>query len=902
MKKKNRNGFAIAGLIYALVIFMLLLVGTVVVVASSRASSLNTMVETIIETLDASRLSNYEPYITLNDSSYLYHELGEAYVEYGANAYDQEGNELTVVIDLGTLDVDVAGIYDVTYSAVDDDGIEASVIRQVEVANLANWMYRREITINYSKIDEDLTDFPITIMLSSSNFDFSKVQDNGEDLRFMDDDGNVLSYEIERFSLIEEEAVFHVKVPFISSNENTIMYIYYGNDNTYSTANAQDVWDDDYQLVLHMGASLLDSTSNNNDATNYGSTYVSDGQVGGARSFDGVDDYLLAPGTSVPVGDEITVSLYTKGGSNLPLDGTTVIEARAGNAAYGRLVNVHLPWSNEWVYADLGNNGGYDRIATGVSSAIYKDSWQYWSFTKDAVAGYMQIIANDTQLDYGTGKTKSFPAATTDLIIGNGYDEGDNDISTGKPWEGIISEVRISGIERSDAWIKAEYNSLNNTLISIDISEETLHNVDEDYIPFDNLVAYYNFNIYEEPTENLIVDATYHPDYQPFSVVNHSDVVGLTTEVAPPVDGMDVYRAYVDGTDTWPMRFAFRFDASTMNLYDETHTYSMYIYLPSEYEDRYALSDSYVYLNSSGTDWHGFTGYNSTYDTYGAGNIEISEEPADLTKVDTWQKISVTFYANSSDRYLDAGANNIWITGFLRVLVDDSTLNTAELPQHVYVTTPQLESKSYSTDFTLTTRDGVIDDLTPNENDITLTVAETPTHVSSDAIEYGAYYFDGIDDTMQTPDLGISNNEISIGLWIKPDLRSGYSDLIVPLSNGIDQRIYYSYDAQRIAFQVVDSADINERTYTYPSGSVPRDEWSHIFITCDGSKINLYLNGVLIDTIIDNDEIAAFSGAYTIGQRGNDTNYYQGFMDEVMVYNTVLSEETINFIYNQKKD
>lgn len=90
------------------------------------------------------------------------------------------------------------------------------------------WKYRKKITIDATKVDEDLSDFPMLIKLNSSNFDFSKSQVNGYDIRFTDADGTtLLSYEREFHNCSNETAEYWVKVPFIDNDVNTDIYVYF---------------------------------------------------------------------------------------------------------------------------------------------------------------------------------------------------------------------------------------------------------------------------------------------------------------------------------------------------------------------------------------------------------------------------------------------------------------------------------------------------------------------------------------------------------------------------------------------------------------------------------------------------------------------------------------------------
>jgi len=48
-----------------------------------------------------------------------------------------------------------------------------------------SFQYRKDITIDSSKVDSDLSYFPVLVKLTSSNIDFTHfLQDNGNDIRF----------------------------------------------------------------------------------------------------------------------------------------------------------------------------------------------------------------------------------------------------------------------------------------------------------------------------------------------------------------------------------------------------------------------------------------------------------------------------------------------------------------------------------------------------------------------------------------------------------------------------------------------------------------------------------------------------------------------------------------------
>jgi hypothetical protein len=66
------------------------------------------------------------------------------------------------------------------------------------MAWLSGYQYRKVLTIDSSKVDSTLTDFPVLVVLDDSNFDFAHLLSSGDDIRFTDADGSTeLSFEKE---------------------------------------------------------------------------------------------------------------------------------------------------------------------------------------------------------------------------------------------------------------------------------------------------------------------------------------------------------------------------------------------------------------------------------------------------------------------------------------------------------------------------------------------------------------------------------------------------------------------------------------------------------------------------------------------------------------------------------
>jgi len=183
------------------------------------------------------------------------------------------------------------------------------------IVDSMTFKYRRAIRIT-EQSGSDLTDYQVLIELNSTNFDFSHAQTNGEDIRFTDAGGNLLSYWIEKFDPVAEEAKIWVKVPSIPANSSVEIYMYYGNPSASSASDASATFIriiDGVVASWHFdeesGNVAYDSSGNDNDGTIYGATRV-DGKFGKALSFDGTDDYVDC-GSNINV-DALSVECWAK--------------------------------------------------------------------------------------------------------------------------------------------------------------------------------------------------------------------------------------------------------------------------------------------------------------------------------------------------------------------------------------------------------------------------------------------------------------------------------------------------------------------------------------------------------------------------------------------------------------
>jgi hypothetical protein len=332
---------------------------------------------------------------------------------------------------------------------------------------LDGWTYRKQITIDHTKIDSNLTDFPVLVKLTSSNFDFSKARSDGYDIRFCSPDESTLyKYERERHDSSSQVAEYWVKIPSISSSSDTTFWIEYGNASASDGADPTNAWDSNFKGVWHMTdangttGAVKDSTANANNGTKLSANEPAntDGKIERAQDFDGSNDKITIPDSnSLDITSAITIEAWVKFDS-LATFKTIVSKSSASQINY-QLRNDYNASTIQFGFRDSGGifRAAVSTLTVSTGTFVYVAA----TFQRPNVNFYVNGAsdsANPVSLDYSM-VSNNYP-----LYMG---------VENNDSWffDGIIDEVRISNVVRSAAWIKASYHSGNDTLLSFGSEE-----------------------------------------------------------------------------------------------------------------------------------------------------------------------------------------------------------------------------------------------------------------------------------------------------------------------------------------------------------------------------------------------------------------------------------------------
>ena len=125
-----------------------------------------------------------------------------------------------------------------------------------------------------------------------------------------------------------------------------------------------------------------------------------------SRFFEG-NDFITVPSNALASLDSfVTICFWSKGNPAYMPENATAFEAY--DSLNQRVINIHLPWGDQSIYWDAGNNGtnSVDRLSKAATAAEYEGNWVYWTFVKNVSSGRLKIYKNGAVYIQATGKTK----------------------------------------------------------------------------------------------------------------------------------------------------------------------------------------------------------------------------------------------------------------------------------------------------------------------------------------------------------------------------------------------------------------------------------------------------------------------------------------------------------------
>jgi hypothetical protein len=326
------------------------------------------------------------------------------------------------------------------------------------------WHYRKQITINYTQVADNLENFPV--LISTIDSDLMKAQDDGGDILFMTGTGVAKRqyHEIEIFDQTTGSLVAWINVPALSSSQDTIFYMYYGNPTCINQQYPERTWNSHFKAVWHLNnnpmGSIIDSTLKDNDGTTKGdmtSSDLVDGKIGKCLHFDGADDFIsFAKSISRDNTGSVTAWVHTSSNE------WCLVYADSTKDAVKPYIIFGMRDIGEFYFARDVDSGSSNY--QGMKDVNMNDgNWHFvvWISLGSGSGNKFYFDGNEVTLNWQDEQNPNgvwFDDQTT-----NGYSIGAFDRPMRQLyWSGLLDEIRIANIPLSAAWVTTEYANQND--------------------------------------------------------------------------------------------------------------------------------------------------------------------------------------------------------------------------------------------------------------------------------------------------------------------------------------------------------------------------------------------------------------------------------------------------------
>ncbi len=372
----------------------------------------------------------------------------------------------------------------------------------------------------------------------------------------------------------------------------------------------------------------------------------------------------------------------------------------------------------------------------------------------------------------------------------------------------------------------------------------------------DGLIAYYKFDDFQEPTQNLADPnnpffangttgwAISNAVGGSFQVVNDSDFItgrALRVVVATSGDQWQHYSTPIYPADIVGRTFTVSVSKKTENVIGNTR-------LGLYWRD---VNGAWIWSN----------------------NVLISTSASTITNL---TRLSATATAPVGARHVTiilAGPNN----GTGNYTFGDI----------------QIEEKPYSTPFVATSRSGLVYDHSGNNHNANLTVQNTPRWTENSKVGRGAYQFGLGAHNFILSNMSAINQRLTLCAWIRPTQYPVERSTII---QGVVSPGYYLSLNNNGSLNSYWYNTTPEGYHTTAAGVVLLNVWSHVCTNWDGTNNRLYVNGNLLATI-PTTGLGVASSTINIGAEFPGRQFF-GFIDDVRIYNRALSISEVRNIYD----
>lgn len=754
------------------------------------------------------------------------------------------------------------------------------------------WSYRKKLVIDAGKVSgsSNLTNFPVLVSRTDTDLrDYA--QSDGDDILFTSSDGQTkLDHEIETYTSASGGLIAWVEVPTLDYDDDTVIYMYYGNASATSQQNINGTWNSNYIAVWHLNETVTDEATagTHNDSTNpseNGTQNNNDdivGKIANAQYFDESSDYInIGDDADLDFADGVDFTITAWINATNATNEHDIVAKKNGNNLTDIGYSLYQDDTTGRIRMDIGDDSGVtDGYRVESTTGITTSGWNHIGFVwDDDSAANTEIYINgidDNGTDTGTLANINGLGNALSFRIGSQSDSG-------APFLGNLDEIRVANVALSADWIATEYNNQN------------------DPARFFKQVSIPQGESQVTPDLAYAMDESYGTTLNSAGSNNH---YGTITGALWRTEDLCIAGKclYFDGSNDV---------VTTSGTSSNVRTVAFWVRPITTTEQLVDLNGSAYIESSSGT--ISATGFSSP-------TIYVNGVVSSTLVANRWQHITVTTATGISASAIRLGQIS---TNYGQMFMDEFQLYSSQLSatqvlslynsrggnltsvqQGAYdhkalsdglVGYWKMDESSWTNNCSIDTAN----DSSGNNNHADSCPNSTgPVGGASGKYHY-AGDFDGSNDYLIIPDSASTDitSSFTISAWINPDTIASGADSILDkyaLTGGYWLEMASS---DEISCGFFDGSSPNSITTT--TSPLTTGSWQHLTCVFDdvANTLTIYRNATQIMSTAGFTTTPANADQINIGRTGGGANYTDAKIDEVRLYNRTLSAQEVQQLY-----
>lgn len=309
----------------------------------------------------------------------------------------------------------------------------------------ATFQFQRIYQIKKNQVPSTQTNMPIPIIDILGVGKFQEA--SGFDIRVFDSAGVPIPYEVEFVDTVTGAFIVWVNMATVKDGE--FIQLTFGKPTATDGSTPNAVYDSNYKSVYHLNGVGIDSTSNAENFTIFGTTTVP-AKIGQGLSFPGtVNDYLIRnPYSSFP-NPAITCEFWIKTGG----DGDGMVSYAIG---VGALANHFLIFDQNNLAINIAS------VLESIGISFNDDTFHKITVTWRSSDGQLTIYDGKDVAFSGIHQQGASFTNNGSLVLGQDQDNVGGGFQAAQALVGILDEFRLSDISRDADYVTTSFNAEND--------------------------------------------------------------------------------------------------------------------------------------------------------------------------------------------------------------------------------------------------------------------------------------------------------------------------------------------------------------------------------------------------------------------------------------------------------